>query len=79
MAARGLWPVTLESVDDAESTEIVWVAGPSPRGVLHQVLYRDGRLWHDPHPSRDGVLEITEVIVWRPRRHDHSPTPVEGL
>jgi hypothetical protein len=29
--------------------------GMSPRGVMHQVIYKDGKLFHDPHPSRAGV------------------------
>lgn len=74
MAGHGLWPVVLDSIDDAESTELVWVAGPSPRGVFHQVLYRTGRLWHDPHPSKAGLSEVREVLVWRRRTHDHEPS-----
>lgn len=74
MAGHGLWPVELDSVRDAEPGELLFVAGPSSRGVLHQVLYRDGELWHDPHPSRDGVLEVREVLAWRPFQHDRTPT-----
>ncbi len=74
-AGHGLWPVELESVTAAEAGETVMVAGPSPRGVMHQVLYRDGVLWHDPHPSRDGVLEIREVLAVRPHTgFGHAPT-----
>lgn len=71
---RGLWPVDLDDVDQGERGELLFVAGPSERGVLHQVLYRDGRLWHDPHPSRAGLLEVTEVLAWRLRLHDHEPS-----
>lgn len=73
MAAMGLWPVQLDSVDDADPGETVFVAGPSTRGVLHQVLYRDGELFHDPHPSRAGLVSISEVLAWRPSWHDHDP------
>ncbi|HEY9354517.1 MAG TPA: hypothetical protein VIP28_14740 [Nocardioides sp.] len=76
LAGRGLWIAQLESVDHAERGEVLLVAGPSPRGVMHQVLYRDGQLWHDPHPSRDGVLEVVEVLALRPHPgFDHTPTP----
>ncbi|GAA4123305.1 hypothetical protein GCM10022215_29880 [Nocardioides fonticola] len=75
MASRGLWVVELDEVTDAEPGEVVFVAGMSERGVHHQVLYRDGVLWHDPHPSRAGVLDVREVLAWRPARHDHQPTP----
>lgn len=33
------------------------VSGPSPRGVKHICIYRNGKLVHDPHPSKDGLLE----------------------
>lgn len=69
--------VELDSVDDAERGEHLLVAGMSSRGVLHQVVYRDGGLWHDPHPSRDGVLDVQEVLALRPLGgFDHSPTPI---
>lgn len=77
MAARGLWPFDLGSVDDGEPGELLFVAGMSERGVLHQVLYRDGSLWHDPHPSRAGLVTLTEVLAWRPATHDHQPTAEE--
>lgn len=79
-AGQGLWLVELEQVTDAEAGEVVLVAGPSPRGVMHQVLYRDGVLWHDPHPSRDGVLEIREVLAVRSHTgFDHAPTTTEEM
>lgn len=75
LAARGWWPVELEKVTDADTHEFVLVAGMSPRGVLHQVIYREGRLWHDPHPSRAGVLDVREALAIRPLPgFDHSPT-----
>ncbi len=70
-------PVFLKQLDDADPGELVFVAGPSNRGVEHQTLYRNGILWHDPHPSRDGLLEVTELLVFREmaRPYDHTPTP----
>ena len=42
-------------------------SGPSPRGtnIQHAVVVKDGELWHDPHPSRAGVLSIEtyEVLI----------------
>jgi hypothetical protein len=73
MAAVGLAPVQLVSPDDAEPGEVVFAAGPSERGVFHQTLYRDGTLLHDPHPSRAGLVEVREVLAWRPTTHDHDP------
>lgn len=31
-------------------------SGESPRGISHAVIVKDGQLWHDPHPSRAGVV-----------------------
>ena len=77
LAGRGLWVVELDKVTDADRHEFVLVAGMSPRGVVHQVVYREGRLWHDPHPSRDGVLDVREVLAVRPLPgFDHEPTRV---
>jgi hypothetical protein len=44
-------------------------SGPSPRGPFdHAVVYRDGELVHDPHPSRDGVERVTWLIFVVPLR-----------
>jgi hypothetical protein len=75
MAGHGLWPTELDDPSEAEPREVVFVCGPSERGALHQVLYRDGALWHDPHPSRAGLLAVTEVIAWRNVVHDHGARP----
>ncbi len=77
MFAKGYWPKRIDSFDDAEPGEFVFVGGPSPRGVGHQTIYRDGALWHDPHPSRAGLVSIdmTDLIVWRRiGSYDHTPT-----
>lgn len=43
------------------------VSGKSPRGDwLHSVVYRDGALAHDPHPSRAGVPSATDVLFFVP-------------
>ena len=84
VAALGLFPEVLDSPDDAEPEELVFVSGPSPRGIPHHVLYRDGRLWHDPHPSKAGILFIDTddvIYVLRPipeAGHDHNPTVREA-
>lgn len=82
-AGVGVWPESVPSPDAAATGELVFVAGKSPRGVMHQVLYRDGVLWHDPHPSSAGVTDIDlgECFVLRPlptSGHDHTPTHREA-
>jgi hypothetical protein len=39
--------------------------GPSPRGVAHSVVYVDGEMW-DPHPSRDGLVSVSNYVAWEP-------------
>jgi hypothetical protein len=43
----------------------VIVLGRSPRGIGHAVLAdaATGNLVHDPHPSRDGLIDTTGVFV----------------
>lgn len=39
--------------------------GPSSRGVDHVVIYMNGVLFHDPHPSSEGLLKVnnyTELV-----------------
>jgi hypothetical protein len=38
--------------------EFYIACGPGKRGVNHSVIYRQGALAHDPHPSNDGILEV---------------------
>lgn len=43
------------------------VTGVSPRdkNIFHICIYQNGNLWHDPHPSRDGILtnQFFEYLV----------------
>ena len=45
----------------------VWASGPSPRGVHHCVLYQNGEMIHDPHPSGAGLVNITWCAVLIPK------------
>jgi len=44
------------------------VMGTSPRNksINHQVIYKNGKMVHDPHPLREGVTEIKEVMLLVP-------------
>lgn len=37
--------------------------GTSPRGSCHSVIYKDGKLVHDPHPDGGDVKNIT-TYAW---------------
>jgi hypothetical protein len=44
------------------------VAGTSSRGTMHVCIYKNGELWHDPHPDQDGLLaeELYEYFRVKP-------------
>jgi hypothetical protein len=43
------------------------VSGNSPRGdFLHQVVYKNGEMVHDPHPSNDGINSHTNTWLITP-------------
>lgn len=50
--------------------------GYSSRGAYHGVVYLDGKLFHDPHPDRSGLVKVDEVELllplqtWRMRRDE---------
>jgi len=61
LVERGLMLVTFEGDPFREMREyrqhaIMIASGPGPRGHRHCVLWRDGALFHDPHPSDDGLV-----------------------
>lgn len=50
--------------------------GISPRdSSAHAVVYLDGRLIHDPHPSRAGLTHIEEYILLLPLVNPRIPAP----
>jgi len=38
----------------------VIATGPGPRGCRHAVVWRNGKMVHDPHPSRAGLERMEE-------------------
>jgi hypothetical protein len=46
---------------------LIHVGGKSPRGDWdHAVVYQKGKLFHDPHPSGDGVKGVKTIEFWLP-------------
>jgi hypothetical protein len=40
--------------------------GVSPRGNRHAVIYKDGALWHDPHPEGLGIETVDDLDIIYP-------------
>lgn len=69
MRVRGWHPVMLDNGGAGPGIAgpcFSLVGGDSPRGVLHQTIWKDGRMVHDPHPSRDGLNNVSDVILLVP-------------
>lgn len=65
--SRGLVPVCLGYSDDLiQELGETWmiVSGKSIRGLKHATVWQNGRLIHDPHPSRDGLVKQGEIVVF---------------
>ena len=43
-------------------------SGPVSRGCKHIVIMENGKLYHDPHPSREGLQEIEAIWMLLPAR-----------
>lgn len=72
LAPRGFVPIAFEPSDACGTDDLfdhvgdafAIVGGRAARGHLHACVYRGGRLVHDPHPSRAGLLSVKDVIVF---------------
>lgn len=42
------------------------LSGPSPRGVSHSVVAEEGQVVWDPHPSRAGLVGVTQALWFEP-------------
>jgi hypothetical protein len=42
--------------DDIPKNEYLIASGKSPRGFSHAVIWKNGVMVHDPHPSQDGLV-----------------------
>ncbi|WP_439398638.1 hypothetical protein ACRQ5Q_14925 [Bradyrhizobium sp. PMVTL-01] len=61
MASRGLEVIELSGERRFDCYHLAY--GPSARGVSHAVVYRAGKLAHDPHPSRAGLLKVETTAL----------------
>lgn len=54
------------------------VAGISPRGHMHSVIYEHGQLWHDPHPEGGGVIPC-QICLLIPIFKEKVKSPLEHI
>lgn len=47
-------------------------SGMSSRGVQHVVIYMNGKLLHDPHPSNEGLLKVDYYTYLIPALQDYG-------
>ncbi|MFJ8006092.1 hypothetical protein [Streptomyces fagopyri] len=66
--AHGYQPI-MRNPDAPVAYGMAW--GLSERGVRHAVVWIDGEIAWDPHPTRAGLLHVTELIALEPV----PPTP----
>lgn len=45
---------------------LAWIiaSGPSPRGIDHSVVWRNGAMVHDPHPDGSGITRVNDYCVF---------------
>lgn len=53
------WTLDNDPFITEQYEDYYFASGVSSRGVSHLVIYKDGKLFHDPHPSNDGLVEVT--------------------
>jgi hypothetical protein len=61
LASKGYQEDYIEDIDQwlIENPNTPYMAsGKSSRGVDHIVIYMNGSLYHDPHPSNEGLAEL---------------------
>lgn len=66
---RGLWIITFipwQGVPWPPRHGYYIAGGTSARDLRHAVIYKDGRLWHDPHPDGIGIEEVTDFDLILP-------------
>jgi hypothetical protein len=61
LSSRGLVALDLDGDKHFDCYHLAY--GPSERGVSHAVVYRSGKLAHDPHPSRAGLLKVDMSVL----------------
>lgn len=61
LTSRGLEAIDMPGESHFDCYHLAY--GPSARGVGHAVVYRFGKLAHDPHPSRAGLVKVDMSVL----------------
>lgn len=64
-----IWPDKYEQWLKDNQDIPYMVSGKSSRGVQHVVIYMNGKMIHDPHPSNEGLVELSEHPYSYLKRH----------
>src|SRR5574341_904417 len=69
LAARGWGTITIvpwQGLPWPPDRGYYIAGGATPRGSRHAVIYKDGKLWHVPHPSREGIASVDDLDILYP-------------
>lgn len=68
LAGYNLGCITMSSWDHHvhKTRGFLLVGGDTSRGLPHSVIFKDGKLWHDPHPSHEGLSKIDSIDILYP-------------
>ncbi len=83
LAGKGWGHITLDAPNMVfkrhHSRGYVIASGMTKRGFLHSVIYKDGELWHDPHPDHSGIDAVLEVDLIFPLNPSKFPALIEEV
>ncbi len=64
--ALGHEPVLITAGIEERLVAPTIVSGPAARGIDHSTVWVSGKLFHDPHPSRAGLLSVMDICLFVP-------------
>ena len=62
----GFYPIILREKLVFPGYYLVMGVSPRDKNVNQQVIFKNGKMIHDPHPSGDGILNIKEIMLLVP-------------
>lgn len=80
--ARNMWLLSMGYTEEFIADHDKWIfenpdrpyiaSGISPRNVGHVVIYKNGKMIHDPHPSNAGLIKINYFLYLRKIEGDYE-------